>query len=459
MYCKVHETISLRSWLLVPYAYYKQGEIFAKKLTKDEFELMLKCDGYEDIEESHLLQSLILRGLVQKVNEPELHKIDYCFCANRYFPRINWMITGRCNYNCLHCFNALDNEYLQSEFSWEECVSLLDEAKKCGVHAFTITGGEPMLHPHFMDIIHGIYNRNMMIDELNTNGSFITQPILDEMKQIGCLPLMKISFDGIGHHDWLRNKKGAEQKTLDAIKLCVANDFPVMVQTNIHSNNIENILPTLELMDNLGVTATRIIRTSESPRWLQNAGDSCLSLEEYYDTCLKIASVYMRKPHIMNVIFWQFLDIFPETHTYRMRPIEGSYNNYQPDMPVCRGNRGMVAITASGELVPCNQLSGLFKTLEISFGNVKEERLQQLLLDSNYVDTVCTPVSHILEQNHKCQKCSYWKLCLGGCRAFAVKFSNNYLAYDHSKCTYFHGDWMKKTKQIMGNLLLVEQLN
>ena len=452
MYCKVCETVSLRAWMLIPYAYYRQGEVFAQKLTKDEFELMLKCDGKHNLKESDLLRSLILRGLLQELNKPESHPVDYSFCANRYFPRINWMITGRCNYNCLHCFNAADNEYLQSEFSWEECVSLIDEAEKCGVHSFTITGGEPMLHPRFIDIVRNIYKRNMMIDELNTNGAFISQSILDEMKRLGCRPQMKISFDGVGHHDWLRNRKGAEQSALNAIRLCIANDFPVMVQTNIHRRNVDAILPTLELMDELGVVCTRVIRTSESPRWLENAGDSCLALEEYYETCLKIAKGYMAKSHGMNLVFWQFLDIFSESRTYRMRPVEGSYVTYQENAPVCKGNRGMVAITAFGELVPCNQLSGLFNSLGISLGNVKEESLQQLLLDSRYLDMVCMPVSKVLEHNEKCRRCTYWRLCIGGCRAFAVQFSNNYLAYDPSKCSYFHGGWMEKTVYTMKDL-------
>ncbi len=30
-------------------------------------------------------------------------------CDNRYFPATNRMITGKCNYNCLHCFNTSDN--------------------------------------------------------------------------------------------------------------------------------------------------------------------------------------------------------------------------------------------------------------------------------------------------------------------------------------------------------------
>ena len=68
---------------------------------------------------------------------------------------------------CLHCFNAADNAPLQSEWTAEEAKKLLDEAYECGINAFTITGGEPMLHKNFFDIIEGIYKRNMFVEELS----------------------------------------------------------------------------------------------------------------------------------------------------------------------------------------------------------------------------------------------------------------------------------------------------
>lgn len=86
-----------------------------------------------------------------------------------------------------------------SEWFLKEAEKFLDEARECGVNAFTITGGEPMLHRNFMDILTGIYERGMYVEEINTNGYFLRQGVLDQMKERGIRPLMKISFDGIGH--------------------------------------------------------------------------------------------------------------------------------------------------------------------------------------------------------------------------------------------------------------------
>ena len=189
---------------------------------------------------------------------------------------------------------------------------LIAEAENCGINAFTITGGEPMLHPHFMDIIRGIYAHGMYVEELNTNGFFITQKILDEMKEIGCRPLMKISFDGIGHHDWLRNREGAEEDTLRAIRMCVENGFRVKAQTNVHRLNVGSMLPTAKLLDSMGVSEMRIIRTTESPRWRQNAGDACLTPEEYFDTAIRFSEAYARTDNRMDIDIWQLMHLWKQ---------------------------------------------------------------------------------------------------------------------------------------------------
>lgn len=107
---------------------------------------------------------------------------------------MNLMITGKCNYNCIHCFNAADNAPLMSEWTMDEMNKLLDQARDCGINAFTITGGEPMLHKNFFEIIEGIYSRGMFVEELNTNGHFINMAALERLKSIGCVPLVKISL-------------------------------------------------------------------------------------------------------------------------------------------------------------------------------------------------------------------------------------------------------------------------
>ena len=337
-----------------------------------------------------------------------------------------------------------------SEFSFEEALSLLDEANLCGINAFTITGGEPMLHRNFFEIIEGIYERGMYVEELNTNGSLLNQEALDRFKDIDCYPLIKISFDGTGHHDWLRNRAGAEADALRAIKLCVENGFRVKVQTNVHRKNLESMMPTALLMEKLGVAELRIIRTTEAPRWVQNGGEYTLNLSEYFDAMLDLVSEYKEKIKNMSLDIWQFADLFPQSRSFRMRPVECAEGEYRDSIPVCRGNRGMVAVGADGSVYPCHQLSGEYERRNEHLGNVKTEGLQSLLRESRYLSEVCTTAGELKSVNSKCASCRYFRYCAGGCRAVALVLTDDKLGCDPSKCMFFESGYHRRITEIMG---------
>ena len=152
MYYILNEKIALRSWWLVPYAYYVKHDEMAHGLKKEEFELLSLCDGLHDLEENELTKSLVERRMISPIEKGGAELTEWqkpLVCDNRYMPHMNWMITGKCNYNCLHCFNAKDNAPLQSEWTLDEANALLDEAQRSGINAILLTGGEPMAHKHF----------------------------------------------------------------------------------------------------------------------------------------------------------------------------------------------------------------------------------------------------------------------------------------------------------------------
>ena len=434
--------IALRSWQLVPYAYYVKGERNAKGLKAEEFAFLSSCDGKSELpspEESPLARRFLDDGFIRRAeggetlpdwSRPRLY-------LNRYFPAMNWMITGKCNYNCIHCFNAADNAPLMSEWSMEEADRLLDQARDCGINAFTITGGEPMLHRHFFDILEGIYARGMFVEELNTNGYFIDQQALDRMRAIGCVPLMKISFDGLGYHDWMRAHKGAEETALRAIRLCVENGFPVKVQTNMNRRNCGAMLKTAEMLDDMGVTEMRVIRTTEAPRWVQNAGDACLTLEEYFDEALSLWERYAEGEHTMDLTVWQFGTLYPRSGVYTLAAVSSCLGQYRSSTPVCKGNRGMVAVAANGHVFPCHQMSGYYEQHGDILGNAKRDALARLLSRGPYLDEVCTTLGTLREKNGTCGRCPHFEYCNGGCRAIALALTGDKLGVDPSKCLFW----------------------
>lgn len=442
------EHIALRSWRLVPYAYYVKGQQFARGLREEEFRFLLGCDGESEQEPSAPAEALLERGLIRPA-EPGETLTDwqrYLACDNRYMPQMNLQLTARCNYNCLHCFNAVDNAPLHAQFGFEELTKLLDEARDCGIHALLLTGGEPLLHPQFAQIVRAIYARGMYVFELNTNGYFLTQTLLDELNAIGCRPLMKISFDGLGTHDWMRGHEGAEADALRAIRLCVENGFRVKVQYNVNRKNLPRLRETLTLLDSMGVEHIRLIPTTNAPRWEKNAPNASLSREEYLALALDTAAWYARCEHHAELESWLVCSLLPQRRAYRLESVSLTNDRYRDTLPLCKGIRGMIAVGANGQVYPCLQMSGWFDEHGIDLGNVKREGLQKLLQGSAYLDCVCQTVRERKEKNGKCGACPYLRHCRGGCPALAILGSEtgDILAPDPLRCAFYEGGWYER---------------
>ena len=218
---------------------------------QEEFEQLKKCDGLCDLEETQLTRSLLEKQWIRPAKEGEttdpylLHR-SY---DNRYVLNMGINITERCNFNCLHCYEAVDNEILREEMSLENCRKLLEEAASCGIQNIKITGGEPLMHPDFMEIVRCVYQNDMTVDRINTNGFFLTPELLDELRSLDPHILFNISYDGAGYHDWMRGRKGAEDDLLKKIRLLVDKGFQVRAAMTLNRVNRDAAAQTMNRME------------------------------------------------------------------------------------------------------------------------------------------------------------------------------------------------------------------
>ena len=463
MYYRLKENIALRKWRFVDRAVYEKGVDVAFGVPQRAFDLLLECDAEHDIEPTPELEKLLEKGYIEECRKGDpvdpwslLREYD-----NYYFPKMNLMVTGKCNLNCLHCFNAKDNAPLNSQLSYEDVLNILDQAASIGVHAFTLTGGEPLVHPRFLDIVKAIYERNMHVFELNTNGILLTQGILDAFKAIGCDPLVKISYDGVGYHNWIRQHPKAEERTLEAIRLCIENGFRVKAQVQVNRKNVHIMMETAKRLAAMGVEEMRIIRTTEAPRWEKNSPNSSLGIDEYYEKMLAFAADYMKSGMRMDVDVWQLVRLHPDRRAYELVPVACNKDEFNVRIPMCKGNRGMIAVSSSGEVVPCLQMSGYFLEKGISLGNVLKTPLRELVKDSPYLDLAMAPLLKQILKNDKCGNCDYYKACTGGCPALGLLYSQtgDFYHEDITKCAFFEHGWYEKSVAALGDWELLNPLD
>ena len=88
----LNPNIALRSWRLVPYAYYIRHERNARGLKKEEFEFLSACDGLNGQDgASPFAQKFLACGMIHEAKNGEtLSEWQRpLVCDNRYFPAMN----------------------------------------------------------------------------------------------------------------------------------------------------------------------------------------------------------------------------------------------------------------------------------------------------------------------------------------------------------------------------------
>ena len=74
----------------------------------------------------------------------------------------------------------------------------------CAACAWCGSAANPCCSRSFFDIIAAVHAHGVFVFEINTNGRFLTAQVLARISSFGFKPEMKISFDGLGFHDWMR---------------------------------------------------------------------------------------------------------------------------------------------------------------------------------------------------------------------------------------------------------------
>jgi sulfatase maturation enzyme AslB (radical SAM superfamily) len=74
-------------------------------------------------------------------------------------------LTSRCNERCVHCYIPHENK--TNDIEPELFYDVLEQAAKMGVLSLTLSGGEPLLHPHFVEFLREAKDYDFSINVLS----------------------------------------------------------------------------------------------------------------------------------------------------------------------------------------------------------------------------------------------------------------------------------------------------
>lgn len=358
---------------------------------------------------------------------------------------LHWSITGRCNLKCRHCYiDAPDSLY--GELSSTQIDTILDQLVDANIMALSITGGEPLIRKDFFEFYQKILDRKIMVSALYTNGLLVTEKWLEKFESIEKNKLtMSISFDGVGCHDWVRNRAGMEQRVIEAIKLLKSHGFPVEIETAIYRDNLDALLPTYELLKELDIDVWKLSTMQESKAWSKYSQMHGLPAEDLaYDTYTSLLKHFTldQRPFLLQIggiyLFDGQKSLCPAKR--------GNGNEESAASPLCSCARIYPYLLPDGTLLPCMPMSNC--EFEMNMPNVFKQPLRAILgNDSDYFNFISMSVKDMFEKHAStCSSCEYRYTCLGGCRAFAMKQGNVY-GPDINCCRFWKGNHYEKFQE------------
>jgi len=424
-----------------------------RPITKKAFYVAMSCDGATDFDslaflpEHHdVLTALIHEGIAEPCAEgdgiaPHQH---YRKAANPYLTSIQWCVTGNCNLHCRHCYmESPAGRY--GELSFDEMTRLVGQFERANVLQVSLTGGEPFLRKDINEIIDLLAERSICLTRIYSNGLLITDEHLAEIKKNGFTPSFQISFDGVGTHDYMRGCRGIEAGVLAAIRRIVASGFPVVVSTSLDRMTARQLMPTYELMIDLGVRGWRIASPQASGNW--KGSSTALSMDEEAQALAPLLGRWLTdgKP-----FFLQLAGFFRSNQVRENGLAPGATNlhalRHTPESYDCALCREQPNLLPDGTLVPC---PGYVDTpLQALMPNLLSQELSEAWSSSFLREIADIKKKELLAKNPECHTCEFFEECGLGCRASAYGETGDLTAKDPLSCKLWKTGYKKKFEEL-----------
>ena len=234
-------------------------------------------------------------------------------------------LTYRCNEKCRHCYVYDEGG---EEMSTSQIMKILDGLYDMGVATLLFTGGEVFTRKDIFEILEYAYKKHFAMD-IFTNGT-----LLDESKIIKLKNLWpkSIQFSIYSHipqkHDAVTQIKDSHEKTINAIKTCIAVGIPVKIKMPVFKETADDISGVIELAKSLGASVS--ISNDITPK--KNGDTSPLKMRILNNKKLGDVSKNIEE---------KLGDLYKNT------------NNKTLDSHICSAGTRMISINPYGKVYPC----------------------------------------------------------------------------------------------------------
>ena len=316
-----------------------------------------------------------------------------------------------CNMNCDMCYVRLSHDELNKEgklLTYQQWIEISKDMQQYGILFILITGGEPLLYPHFKELYIELKKMGFIIS-LNTNGTLLNEQWVNFFLQYKPRRI-NITLYGSNNDTYssLCHYPNGFTYTINAIKSLIQNQLPVKINGSIVQENLDELEDLYNICNEYNVPIH--VDTYMIPKItnnLINQGSIRLSPQD-----MAQAEITMLKYELTK-------DAFEEYVKTTISKLE--QKNTHPKGISCQAGNTSFAINWKGLMLPCISMKGI--TIDVLKHGIEESW--------NYI----TAKSKELVLDNKCTTCPYRAICKT-CVASAYLETNHYNQAPKYLCEY-----------------------
>jgi len=317
--------------------------------------------------------------------------------------QIYFYLTEGCNLACRHCWLAPKLDADGSRYptlSVELFASILQEAKPLGLSNVKLTGGEPLLHPHFDQLLEIVASEALGLT-IETNGLLMTPALAARIAQFP-RRFVLVSVDGAdaATHEWVRGVPGAFDAATRAVRLLAEAGLRPQMIFSVMRYNADQVEAVIRLAETLGAASLKFNVVQPTARGEKLAeADQTLSVAELIALGRRVE--YELAANTPLKLFFDF----PQAFRTMSRIASGE------DCAVC-GILGILGVIASGHYALC----GIGEHVpELVFGLAGQDALAEVWNGHPVLRQLRQGLPARLEGI--CGRCLMKYRCLGSCVA------------------------------------------
>ena len=337
-------------------------------------------------------------------------------------PVVIWNLVRRCNLSCKHCYSISADIDFPGELSTSEVFGVMDDLRNFGVPVLILSGGEPLLRPDIFDISQRAKDKGFYVG-LSTNGTLIDENNIADIAAMH-YDYVGISIDGIREtHDSFRQKEGAFDASMHAIRLCREAGIKVGMRFTPTQDNAHELPLLLDIMREEQVDKLYVSHLNYGGRGNRNRRSDVVHqatrqvMDQLFDRCWEDIQAGRRTEYVTGnndadgvyLLQW-IIQNFPER-----------YDDMQQRLTQWGGNSSGVNIANIDNLGNVHPDTFWWN---YNLGNVKERPFSEIWQDRS------DPLMDGLKRSPRplkgrCRVCHYQSICGGNTRVRAFQLTGD----------------------------------